>query len=116
MLDTTIQTEIEKIYIIQPIFGNDYKALQKEAEALIESAGAVCAGTIYQNIKEINPATFIGPGKLTELKERLSGLSVTVLFNGDLTPSQTLNISAALSGLKETQKAMKENCRWNLHS
>lgn len=100
MLDTTIQTEIEKIYIIQPIFGNDYKALQKEAEALIESAGAVCAGTIYQNIKEINPATFIGPGKLTELKERLSGLSVTVLFNGDLTPSQTLNISAALSGLK----------------
>lgn len=100
MLDTTTQTEIEKIYIIQPIFGNDYKALQKEAEALIESAGAVCAGTIYQNIKEINPATFIGPGKLTELKERLSGLSVTVLFNGDLTPSQTLNISAALSGLK----------------
>ena len=90
----------EKIYIIQPINANDYKALQKEAVALIESAGAVYAGTIYQNIREINPATYIGPGKLAELKERLHGLDITVLFNGDLTPSQTLNISDALENVK----------------
>ena len=90
----------EKIYIIQPIASGDYKALQHEAVSLIESAGAVYAGTIYQNIREVNPATYIGPGKLSELKDRLQGLDLTVLFNGDLTPSQMLNISEALGNLK----------------
>ena len=90
----------EKIYIIQPILNEDYTHLQREAVSLIESAGAVYAGTLYQRIKRINPATFIGPGKLLELRERLSGLDITVLFNGELTPSQTLNISSALGDLK----------------
>jgi len=100
----TIQKELEKIYIIQPITKENaqkYRVLQAEAVSLIESAGALYAGTIYQNIHEINPATFIGTGKLTELKERLDGLdNVTILFNGELSPSQTLNISAALDDRK----------------
>lgn len=95
---------MEKIYIIQPITqenANKYRVLQEEAVSLIESAGAVYAGTIYQNIREINPATYIGYGKLQELNERLSDLDeITVLFNGDLSPSQTLNISTALGERK----------------
>lgn len=90
----------EIVYIIQPIEGENYKILHEEAIALIESAGAEYAGTIYQNIREINPATYIGEGKLQELRERLDGLELTVLFNGELSPSQTLNISAALDGKK----------------
>lgn len=95
--------ETEKIYIIQPITRENekkYRVLQEEAVALIESAGAAYVGTIHQNIREINAATFIGEGKLAELSERLEGLDVTVLFNGELTPSQTLNISAALNDRK----------------
>lgn len=99
-----IDHTIEKIYIIQPITRENaakYKILQEEAVSLIESAGALYAGTIYQNIREINAATFIGEGKLQELKERLDGLEeITVLFNGELSPSQTLNISAALGNRK----------------
>lgn len=91
---------LEVVYIIQPIQDGNYKVLHEEAIALIESAGGAYAGTIYQNIREINPATFIGEGKLQELRERLDGLEVTVLFNGELSPSQTLNISAALDGKK----------------
>lgn len=95
---------LEKIYIIQPIHHENaqkYRILHDEAVALIESAGAVYAGTIYQNIREINAATFIGEGKLQELNERLDGLDeITVLFNGELSPSQTLNISAALGDKK----------------
>ena len=95
---------LEKIYIIQPILRENaqkYRVLHDEAVALIESAGAVYAGTIYQNIREINAATFIGEGKLQELYERLDGLDeITVLFNGELSPSQTLNISAALGNRK----------------
>ena len=41
-----------------------------------------------------------GSGKLREIAELLDGLDVTVLFNGELTPSQTQNISAALGGRK----------------
>ncbi len=100
----TIDATIEKIYVIQPITrenASKYKVLQEEAVSLIESAGALYAGTIYQNIREVNPATFIGEGKLRELSDRLDGLEgVTVLFNGELSPSQTLNISAALNDRK----------------
>ena len=97
------QDLLEKIYIIQPITRENaekYKILHEEAISLIESAGAVYAGTIYQNIREINPATYIGEGKLAQLYEILEGLEITVLFNGELTPSQTLNISAALGDKK----------------
>ena len=100
----TIDTTIEKIYIIQPIYqknAHNYRILQEEAVSLIESAGALYAGTIYQNVREINAATFIGEGKLEELRLLLSGLDgITILFNGELSPSQTLNISAALENRK----------------
>lgn len=99
-----IDKTIEKIYIIQPITHENtakYKSLHAEAVSLIESAGALYAGTVYQNIREINAATFVGEGKLRELNGILEGLSdITVLFNGGLSPSQTLNISAALGGRK----------------
>ncbi|MCM1545534.1 MAG: GTPase HflX [Clostridiales bacterium] len=93
--------KIEKIYIIQPILSGDFKRLHDEAIALIESAGAVYIGSCFQNIREINAATFIGSGKLAEIAEALNGTEdLTVLFNGDLSPSQTLNISAALGDRK----------------
>lgn len=93
---------MEKVYVIQPILNNDYKIEHDEIVSLIESADGVYAGTIYQKIREITPATFIGEGKLEELRARLDGLEehVTVLFNGALSPSQTLNISAVLNNIK----------------
>lgn len=99
-----INKTLEKIYILQPITRENaekYRVLQEEAISLIESAGALYAGTACQNVREINAATFIGEGKLREVKELLEGLEgVTVLFNGELSPSQTLNISEALDGRK----------------
>lgn len=91
----------ENVYIVQPVFQeNTAEALRLEAIALIESAGAAYAGTLYAKIREINPATFLGEGKVAELRDRLDGLDVTVLFNGDLSPSQTVNLSEALDGKK----------------
>lgn len=92
---------MEKVYIIQPILGDNYKRLHDEAIALIESAGGVYVGSCFQNIKEINAATFIGSGKLAEIAGTIDGIDeLTILFNGDLSPSQTLNISAALGDRK----------------
>ncbi|MBQ8658560.1 MAG: GTPase HflX [Clostridia bacterium] len=103
-MNENFKKELEKIYIIQPITrenADNYRVLQEEAISLIESAGAAYAGTIHQNIREINPATFIGEGKLEELRRMLFDLEgITILFNGQLSPSQTLNISAALDDRK----------------
>ncbi len=90
----------ERVFVIQPIESDNYRVLQEEAVSLIESANADYAGTVYQKIREINPATYIGEGKVEEIREMLEGLDVTVLFNGELSPSQTLNLSAALEGRK----------------
>lgn len=92
---------IEKVYVIQPRTDEYSKALHDEAVALIESAGAAYCGTTYQTIKKVNPATYLGSGKLAHIRQLLTGLDdVTILFNGSLSPSQTLNISAALDDRK----------------
>ena len=90
----------ERIFIIQPVEGENARILHEEAVALVESAGAEYDGTVYQNIREINPATYVGEGKLKEINKILSDSDTTVLFNGELAPSQTLNISAALGDRK----------------
>ena len=91
----------ENVYIVQPLLGvGKDEVLYSEAIALIESAGAAYAGTMQVRIREINPATFLGEGKVEELRERIEGLDLTVLFNGTLSPSQTVNLSEALDGVK----------------
>lgn len=90
----------EKVYIIQPIESEKSPLLHEEAIALIESAGAEYTGTTFQNIREINPATYIGSGKAEEINALLGEEDCTVLFNGDLSPSQVLNLSDALAGRK----------------
>lgn len=91
----------ENVYIIQPILSDNYKRIHDEAIALIETAGAIYVGSCFQNIKEINAATFIGSGKLKEIAQTIESVeNLTILFNGELSPSQTLNISAALGDRK----------------
>ena len=78
---------MENVYIIQPMTGSDKdEILHAEAVALIESAGAEYAGTMRAKIREIDPATYLGKGKTEELRERLAGLELTVLFNGEISP------------------------------
>lgn len=90
----------ERVYVIQPIETDSYRALHDEAVALIASAGAEYAGTTYQTIREVNPATYIGTGKTEKIRAELGDEDVTILFNGDLSPSQVLNLSDALGGRK----------------
>ena len=90
----------EKVYIIQPVENENCRILHQEAVALIESAGAEYVGTSYQNIRQINPATYIGSGKAEEISAELGDEELTVLFNGELSPSQVLNLSDALGGKK----------------
>jgi GTP-binding protein HflX len=91
----------ENIYVLQPIIDNDYELMHNEIIALIESADANYIDTSFQKIKEITPATFFGSGKLIDIKNDICNKSIdTIIFNGDLSPSQVLNISEALNDIK----------------
>ena len=94
---------IEKIYILQPVLDEkdkDIKLIHDETISLIESAGALYCGSFFAKIREIYPATYIGSGNLEKIKYRLENLNVTVLFNGVLSPSQTLNLSRTFGDCK----------------
>lgn len=97
-----LKNKKENIFIIQPLTEDGQQDRLEELKDLIYSADGVTAGYSCQKIREINPATFIGKGKLEEIKEELNSMSEVdcVLFDGELSPSQTLNISAALNGIK----------------
>ena len=61
----------------------------EELEALLETAGGSCVGTVLQNRQTPEPRTFIGEGKVAEVKE-LVGIQEAdlVIFDNDLSPSQ----------------------------
>jgi len=60
-----------------------------ELEALLETAGGVCMGRVLQNRKTPEPRTFIGEGKVQELKEVAVMHECTLaVFDNELSPSQ----------------------------
>ena len=72
----------------------------EELERLAETAGAVVVARIVQNIKEVTPATFIGKGKVQEVKALANEHGCRcVLFDHDLLPGQGKNLDEA-TGLK----------------
>ena len=61
----------------------------EELEALVETAGGVSVGVTLQTLPAPNPRTFIGEGKVEEIKELVQSQEATmVIFDNDLSPSQ----------------------------
>ncbi len=60
-----------------------------ELTALAESAGAVVVDRFQQKIRKINPATYIGKGKVLQLGQRVRRYKADVIiFDNDLSPAQ----------------------------
>ena len=60
-----------------------------ELEALLETAGGVCLGRALQNRRAPEPRTFIGDGKVKELKAMAEANECTLaVFDNELSPSQ----------------------------
>jgi len=65
----------------------------EELEFLAETAGAVSLKTFIQNLDKPNPKTYIGTGKLEEIKAFAQDNEVKlVIFDDELTPSQLRNL------------------------
>ncbi|MCP5141561.1 MAG: GTPase HflX [Chromatiales bacterium] len=64
-----------------------------EFQALAESAGAIVVGSVIGTRRLIDPKTFIGGGKVEEVKAAVQALEAdVVLFNHTLRPSQERNL------------------------
>ena len=65
-----------------------------ELEALLETAGGVCVGKVLQNRATPDPRTFIGEGKVMEMREIIEANHCTLaVFDNELSPSQLRALS-----------------------
>ncbi|HEY6828196.1 MAG TPA: GTPase HflX [Gemmatimonadaceae bacterium] len=69
----------------------------RELEELVDTAGAVVVGEMTQQIDRPHPGTYLGSGKIEELRDRVGDAGATlVVFDDELSPSQGKNIEDAI--------------------
>ncbi|HVW18725.1 MAG TPA: GTPase HflX [Solirubrobacteraceae bacterium] len=68
-----------------------------EMTELLATAGVVVVGQVVQHLDRPHPNTYVGPGKLEEVKEAVARLDANVVATDDeLTPRQERNLEQAL--------------------
>lgn len=68
-----------------------------ELKSLAESSGCAVVGRMTQNRSKPDPATYIGRGKVDELKECCESNDASiVIFDGELSPAQVRNLEERL--------------------
>jgi GTP-binding protein HflX len=69
----------------------------RELEELADTAGAVVVGQVLQQLEKPHPGTYLGSGKIDELRDMVSDRSASlVIFDDELSPSQGKNIEDAV--------------------
>ena len=82
------------------------KSIAELAE-LAKTAGAEVLGSMVQNKDRIENGTYMGEGKLKELKEMAQNMGADlVIFDDELTPMQIRNISDALVDVRVIDRTM----------
>ena len=77
--------------------GDGARVSLKELEELASTAGAVTVGTVIQNRENIHPGTYLGKGKLEELKEMIWERQATgIICDDELSPAQLKNLEDIL--------------------
>lgn len=68
-----------------------------ELEELVYTAGAVTVGRVIQNRENIHPTTYIGKGKIDEVRELAEDVAATgIVCDDELSPVQLRNLEDAL--------------------
>lgn len=68
----------------------------EELAGLVESAGAEVVGRLFQRRSTPTPATYLGKGKLDQLKQLVEATEAdVVVFDNDLSPAQVRNLEEA---------------------
>lgn len=93
------QLHIPKVVLAGVDYGqnSDFNHSMDEMNGLIEACDMEVSGVLIQALPHPDNATYLGSGKTMELKESVKALEAEyVIFEGDLTPSQTKNLGEIL--------------------
>ncbi|MDO5807989.1 MAG: GTPase HflX [Lachnospiraceae bacterium] len=92
--------EIEERVIlvgVQQADGDDTEESVKELGELAKTAGAQVVGSVIQNRERIHPGTYIGKGKLDEVRMMLWETDATgIICDDELSPAQLNNLQSEL--------------------
>ncbi|NCB92587.1 MAG: GTPase HflX [Clostridia bacterium] len=94
-----IEEQIERVILagVQTYESDDMVQSLFELRELVETAGAVSVGSVIQSRESAHPATYLGKGKLEEIKELIYNLDATgVVCDDELTPAQMNNLEREL--------------------
>lgn len=92
MGETIELNQIEKAFLVGVTIKGSRPLLSvheslKELALLADTAGMIVTGQTTQTVSQIDPATFIGSGKVEEVKETLAELDTNiVIFDDELSP------------------------------
>lgn len=101
MADLTANIEQEKAVLIGVATPSvPYSKVSEylaELAFLVDTAGGIAVKKVIQNLQYPDPRTYLGSGKLEEVKEYIIENQITIaVFDDELSPSQTRNIEAVL--------------------
>jgi len=100
-----LDTAIEKAVLVGVVTQNQNEAQLKEyldeLAFLAETAGAVAMNRFTQKLDSPHPKSFVGSGKLSEILDYVKKNEIElVIFDDELSPTQTRNIETSFKGLK----------------
>lgn len=96
---STFETKeiVEKVILLGVDVGDDTEESMKELAELVDTAGAIVLDSIVQSRERIHPGTYLGKGKIEEVRERIEQLDATgVVCDDELTPAQLRNLEDLL--------------------
>lgn len=97
MIDTA---EIQEKVILVAVSCSDNDNTEEsldELEALCETAGAVAVGRIIQNREKVHSATYVGKGKIEEIRDAVMQTGATgIVCDDELSPAQMSNLTDEL--------------------
>lgn len=92
--------ELQERVILVGVSTDDNDDTQKSLDELSElaaTAGAITVGRVVQNLDQIHPGTYVGKGKLEEIKDLIWETQATgIICDDELTPVQLGNMEDAL--------------------
>lgn len=94
-----IEEAEEKVILVGVSFreGDDTEDSMIELGELVRTAGADVVGWTVQNREKIHPGTYVGSGKLEEIREMVWDLHATgIVCDDELSPAQLRNMEEAL--------------------
>jgi GTP-binding protein HflX len=93
------EQRVERVILAAVCCGDedDTRASLRELGALAETAGACVVGTVMQNREYPDPGTYMGSGKIEEIREMVVMLDADgVICDDELSPAQMSNLEEAL--------------------